>query len=124
MTDKNTTLQELKDMVTKFSLDRDWRKYHTQKQLAISICLEAAELLENFQWDGLTKQDKKNIEDELSDVLFNVLNFAIVSDIDIATSFRDKFKRIEEKFPVEKFNKDRDIVDDFNDVKKKYRAKK
>lgn len=122
--DRETTIQELKDLVIKFRDERGWKHHHTPKSLAISITLEAAELLEHFQWDDYTKSDKQGLADELADILFNMLNFADVTDIDIATAFLDKFKRVEKKYPTEIFNPGHDDKAAYNQIKQDYRKGK
>lgn len=122
--DAATSLQDLKDMVVRFREDRGWRRHHSPKNLAISICIEAAELLEHFQWDDYSQQDKQAISDELADIIFNCLNFADIMDIDISTAFRDKFKRVEKKYPVELFNPNHDSSADYNRIKRAYRETK
>jgi len=122
--DKDTTIQELKDLIIKFSEERGWERHHTPKNLAISICLEAAELLEHFQWDEYNQNDKQKIADELADIITYAANFAQVMDIDIASSFKDKLKRSEKKYPVSLFNKDRVGEDDFFKIKQDYRKGK
>ena len=121
--DSQTTIQELKDLVIKFRDDRGFGKQHSGKNLAITICLEAAELLEHYQWDE-NAEDKKKLADELSDILFNVLNFADVNSIDLSTAFYDKFQRVVEKYPVEVFNEKRDSTEEYKLIKKKYRQNK
>ena len=121
--DAATTIQELKDLIAKFSKERDWGRHHTPKNLALSISIEAAELMEHFQWDEYHKEDKAAIAAELSDILAYAFNFANVMDIDIATAFRDKIKKIEKKYPVEVFNKDNVGKDEFFKIKKDYRRK-
>lgn len=121
--DAETTLQELKDLIAKFSKERDWGRHHTPKNLALSITIEAAELLEHFQWDEYHKEDKQAIASELADILAYVFNFANAMDIDIAMAYRKKMKAIEKKFPVELFNKERVGQDDFFRIKKEYRRK-
>jgi NTP pyrophosphatase (non-canonical NTP hydrolase) len=121
--DTETTLQELKDLIDKFSKERDWDRHHTPKNLALSISIEAAELMEHFQWDEYQQDDKDAMAAELSDILAYVFNFANVMDIDIATAFRDKLKKIEKKYPVEIFNKDNLSKDEFFRIKKEYRRK-
>ncbi len=121
--DSGTTVQELKNLIARFSEERDWGRHHTPKNLALSICIEAAELLEHFQWDEYQKDDRKAIENELADILAYLLNFANVMDIDVATAYRTKIKAIEKKFPVEKFNKDQVNRDEFFRIKKAYRQK-
>jgi dCTP diphosphatase len=122
--DTSTNLQELKDMVIKFRDERGWIRHHSPKNLAISICLEAAELLEHFQWDDYSQQGKQEVADELADIMFNCFNFADIMDIDMSTAFRDKFKKIEKKYPVEIFHPDHDSREDYNRIKQAYRHKK
>lgn len=121
--DAETTIQELKDLIAKFSEERGWGRHHTPKNLALSIVIEAAELMEHFQWDEYHKEDKEEIAAELADILAYVFNFANVMDIDIAGAYRDKLKKIAKKYPTELFNKDRVGNDDFFRIKKEYRRK-
>lgn len=121
--DSETTLQELKDLVKRFEEQRGWEHHHNPKNVAISLCIEAAELMEHFQWDSYQKRDKQAIADELADVFFNCLNFAISMDIDLASAFRSKFKRIEKKYPVELFNPNSDNPEDYFRIKSEYRQK-
>lgn len=122
--DDETTLQELKDLVTKFTAERHWEKHHAPKNLAMNIAIEAAELMEHYVWDRAGEPDKQEVADELADVFFNVLNFAQSQNIDLAEAFISKFERLQVKYPVEKFNKDRDDLDEYRSIKKAYRASK
>ncbi len=122
--DNETTLQELKDLVRKFETERGWQKHHSPKNVAISLCIEAAELLEHFQWDEYRQEDKQAIADELADVIFNCLNFANQMDIDITSAFMKKFERIQKKYPVELFNPGNDSAKEYFRIKKEYRKKK
>ncbi len=121
--DSETTLQELKDLVNKFEQERGWQKHHNPKNVAISLCIEAAELLEHFQWDEYRQEDKQAIADELADVIFNCLNFANQMDIDISAAFMSKFERIQMKYPVDTFNPDNDSAEEYFRIKKNYRGK-
>lgn len=121
--DAETTLKGLKDLVHKFEQERGWAKHHTPKNVAVSLCIEAAELLEHFQWDEYRQEDKQAIADELADVVFNCLNFANQMDIDITTAFMDKFERIQKKYPVEVFNPGNDSAEEYFRIKKNYRQK-
>ena len=97
--------QETIDQVLKFRDDRNWRQFHNPKDLAISICLEAAELLEVFQWSAEDVQcgDKKDkIREELADVLNYCVLMADVCGLDMDEIVQEKIKRNEEKYPVEK----------------------
>ncbi len=119
--DSDTTIQELKDLVVAFRDERDWKKHHTPKNLAMSISIEAAELMELFQWDDYTKRDHDKISDELSDILAYCFNFADVMDIDIASAYRSKLERAAQKYPTELFSKDKDGPDDYDRIKQSYR---
>ena len=103
------SIKELQRLVTEFIQKRDWIKYHTPKNLAMSIAIEAAEILELFQW--LTNEEAlkivetdrhlvKNLEDELADVMIYCLSLCSIAGIDINQAIRDKLLRNEERFPV------------------------
>lgn len=91
--------------VIKFRDDRNWRQFHTPKDLALSLSLEAAELLEVFQWSGANlecceKRDK--IREEVADVLSYCILMADVCGFDLDEIMNEKITRNEEKYPVEK----------------------
>ncbi len=105
-----TTIGELSSLVADFISRRDWNKYHTPKNLAMSISIEAAEIMELFQW--VTNEEasenlqndpsvKIALEDELADVMIYCLSMANTCDIDIAHSIRRKLTENESRFPVE-----------------------
>ena len=106
MSDSSTTIQQLKDSVEQFKLNRNWGQYHTPQDLAVSISIEAAELLEIFQWglrDTELKRDKiARVKEELADVLIYCLSMANAIDADVATIVNDKIKINAEKYPLEK----------------------
>jgi dCTP diphosphatase len=81
---------------------RDWDQFHTPKNMAISLSLEASELLENFQWlkegDAIPTQA---IADEMADVLYWLLRMSDVLKIDLDKAFWEKIKKSEAKYPVE-----------------------
>ncbi|HVV66534.1 MAG TPA: nucleotide pyrophosphohydrolase [Candidatus Saccharimonadales bacterium] len=121
--DPDTTIQELKDLIAQFAAERDWERHHTPKNLALSISIEAAELLEHFQWDEYHQDDKEAMASELADILAYAFNFANVMDIDVASAFRKKLEKVNKKYPVEIFNKNNVGKDDFFRIKKEYRKK-
>ena len=91
--------------VLKFRDDRDWRQFHTPKDLAISMSLEAAELLEVFQWSGadLECRDKmEQIREELADVLSYCILMADVCGLDLDEIMNEKVGKNEAKYPVDK----------------------
>ena len=91
--------------VIQFRDDRDWRQFHTPKDLAISLSLEAAELLEVFQWSGtdLECRDKLGqIREELADVLSYCVLMADVCGLDLDEILNEKVDKNTAKYPVEK----------------------
>ena len=108
--------EETIKQILKFRDDRDWKQFHNPKDLAISISLEAAELLEVFQWSGTDvsndgKQEK--IKEELADVLNYCVLMADACGLDIDEIVQEKIKVNNEKYPVskakgkkEKYNKE------------------
>lgn len=97
--------QETINQVLKFRDDRNWKQFHNPKDLAISISLEAAELLEVFQWSAgdLTCEKKKDkISEELADVVNYCILMADTCGLDLDKIVQEKIKRNNEKYPVEK----------------------
>lgn len=97
--------EETIKQILKFRDDRDWKQFHNPKDLAISISLEAAELLEVFQWSGTDvsnegKQEK--IKEELADVLKYCVLMADACGLDIDEIVQEKIKVNNEKYPVSK----------------------
>src|SRR5712692_5202111 len=100
----------LRKHVSNFRDERNWLKDNTPKILAISISVQAAELLEHFQWksdeqirEGLKDRIKKNqVSDELADVLILCLSFSDVMGIDISEAIEAKLRKAAEKYPVMK----------------------
>ena len=97
--------EETVQKVLKFRDDRDWKQYHNPKDLAISISLEAAELLEVFQWSGtdITDDGKKDkIKEELADVVNYCILMADACGLDLDEIVQDKIKINNLKYPVDK----------------------
>ena len=97
--------QETIDQVLKFRDDRNWKQFHNPKDLAISISLEAAELLEIFQWSGedvYCRDKMEQIREELADVLNYSILMADACGLDLDEIIRGKVKKNNEKYPVEK----------------------
>lgn len=105
--DNNTTVKELRQLVREFVAARNWERFHQSKNLAMSIAIEAAELLEHFQWvtDGegqdllLNEEQKAEIGAELADVLIYCISFANQAGLDISQIIRDKMAKNELRFP-------------------------
>lgn len=101
-------LMELRDKLRAFTREREWDRYHTPKNLAMALIVEAAELAEHFQWltaeESQSPQDGKRekIRDELADVLIYLVELADTLDIDLAAAARGKIEKNALKYPVEK----------------------
>ena len=96
--------QETMDQVLRFRDERDWKQFHNPKDLAISICLEAAELLEVFQWSGedtWCREKMDQIQEEMADVLIYSLMMADACQLDVDAIIREKLKRNAEKYPAD-----------------------
>ena len=107
--DTNITIEELKNVVKRFCEDRDWDQFHNPKELAIGIATEAGELLQRFRFkseEDMTKMmqssTKQAIEEELADVLYFVLRFAQMNNIDLSDALVNKVRKNDEKYPVQK----------------------
>lgn len=111
MADHETTLNDLKTRMASFVNAREWAQFHAPKNLAMSLSIEAAELMEHFQW--ITVDDSQEIKNdpkvkeavaqEMSDVLSYLVALANVMDIDIAEAFFEKIKLNELKYPIDQF---------------------
>jgi len=101
-------IHKLQKRIVDFRDARDWKQFHNPKDMAISLVLEASELLEHFQWktkeeiEVHLKNKKTDIADELADVLYWVLLISNDLDIDIVSEFERKMKSNESKYSVEK----------------------
>ena len=101
-------IEELTKRVIAFREARDWKQFHNPKDVAISLSLEAAEVLEHFQWkskeeiEKYVKTNKDDIGEELADVFNWVLILSHDLGIDITEASSKKIKKNEEKYPVEK----------------------
>ena len=93
-------MDELIEDIMKFQEERDWKKFHTPENLAKSISIEAAELLEHFQWQK--EYDVGEVSEELADVLIYCIYMADALDLDIEEIIRDKMVKNAMKYPVEK----------------------
>ena len=92
--------KSIKDAIIKVRDDRDWKQFHSPENLAKSISIEAAELLENFQWTS--DYSKEKVVDELADVIIYCVLLSDVLDVDIDEIVKSKLKKNIEKYPVDK----------------------
>jgi len=111
MSDKNTNIQELKDLLQKFKKERNWGQFHDVKNLAEAISIEAGELQELFLWqkpeDLMVKiksddKFKEEVGEELADVITFCLNLANAADLDVSEIVKDKIEKNAKKYTVEK----------------------
>jgi len=100
---------ELKRKILDFRSNRDWEKYHKPKDLAVSIVLEAAELLENFQWktdeesaEMLKGKARKAIEEEIADIAMYLTYLSHDLGIDLETIMADKLEKNKIKYPADR----------------------
>jgi dCTP diphosphatase len=106
MKKRPATLNELRDALRRFAAARDWEQFHTPKNLAMALTVEAAELLEQFQWltpaqsARLDGKRKRAVADEIADVLLYLTRLADVLDIDALAAARRKIRLNARKYPV------------------------
>lgn len=93
-------MEEIAKRLRKFRDERDWAQFHSPENLVKSIVIEAAELLENFQWDSTYKEE--NVKDELADVMNYCVMLADQLGIDVIENMHRKIDENEMKYPVEK----------------------
>ena len=106
MPDDTIRIRELKKKIRDFVRERNWEKYHHPKELAISISIEAAELLEVFQWDEKAdiqeiKNDQETMEKikgEIADVMMYVLSLSNQLDLDLSEAIFSKLERNRTKY--------------------------
>lgn len=110
--DNELSIFELRKKIAVFISEREWEKFHTPKNLAESISIEAAELLEIFQWVesaesrryAQRKENRERICEELADVVIYCLNMANTMDIDLSDSVINKIEKNTKKYPKDKFH--------------------
>ncbi|MBU8877955.1 nucleotide pyrophosphohydrolase [Bacillus sp. FJAT-29790] len=98
-------MKELIEEIIQFRDERDWKQFHNAKDLAISLSLEASELLENFQWKTSGEAIEKNIEkikDELADVVIYSILLSSELSIDLEEIVKKKMEKNNLKYPIEK----------------------
>lgn len=106
-TDTSTNISYLISQVREFLKERDWEKYHNPKDLAESICIEAAELLQLFQWTKAEESDQfkkkplkvQRIKEELADVFIYCLSMANTLKVDLTTAILGKIEHNKKKYP-------------------------
>ncbi len=106
--ERPASLDALRDLLRQFAAERDWDQFHSPKNLAIALSVEAAELLEHFQWMPETESTalagdlKARIQDEVADVLLYLIRLADKLEIDLLAAASDKIQLNAKKYPIEK----------------------
>jgi dCTP diphosphatase len=111
MADSTTTIAELKQLVAEFVAARDWRQFHAPKNLSMSLAIEAAELMEHFQWISPEESralaadaDRLSaIGEELADVICYALAMSNELGLDLSTTVRRKMAKNEQKYPADEY---------------------
>lgn len=102
-------IEELTKIVTDFCKKRNWDQFHKPKDVAMSVSIEAGEILEHFQWrsdeeiKNYIKKHKNEIGSEIADVLFYLLLLSNKTDINMTKAFKQKMKLNNKKYPIKKF---------------------
>ncbi len=106
MRDDRTRVAELRELVRRFVDARDWGKYHSPKNLAMSISIEASELMELFQWCTVEEagrvrgtEEMARVREEIADVLIYCFSLANQLDIDLASAVSEKMDQNARRFP-------------------------
>lgn len=104
-----TSIEELTAQIRRFRDERDWLRFHDPKNLAASVCVEAAELLELFQFTPsgeasfrAAAERKERLSEEIADVAIYLLGLADLAGIDLAQAIHDKMRKNAVKYPVDK----------------------
>ena len=113
--EKKLSVAEFQQLVDDYVTERDWKKYHKPKDIAISVAIESSELLELFQWKPdpmetgkLDKELKARIGEELADIVIYSACMANALDIDLSEVLLDKIKKNRRKYPAEEIAKAKD----------------
>ena len=122
--DDKVTFQDIKDYHRRFTKERKWEAFHDPKSVAMSIAIEAAELMEIFQWTNaeesfaLKNNEKEctHIKEELSDVIMYCMSMANIMDIDVSEALADKIKKNEAKYPKDD-NRYTELIDENGNVR-------
>ena len=108
MISRMSNIDEIIQKIKKFRDERDWMQFHDHKNMAISIVIEAVELLENFQWkskaevEKYVKEHKGDIEEEIADIAIYLFELADNLGIDLAEAMERKLEKNAKKYPVDK----------------------
>jgi len=99
-------MNTLRDALRKFAAERDWDQFHSPKNLAIALSVEASELLEHFQWlteaqsSALASEKREEVRDEMADVLLYLVRLADKLDVDLVDAAEKKIAKNAKKYPA------------------------
>ena len=108
--DSSTRVEQLRDMVSHFVAERDWHQFHAPKNISMALAIEAAELMEHFQWitveasrADMDLEKRTAIGEEIADVMCYAMALCNEMDFDVATLMREKMKKNVAKYPADEF---------------------
>ena len=102
------SIAELTNQINTFRDERDWKQFHNPKDMAVSISIEVAELLENFQWKNATECEehvqinRESVAGEMADVAIYLFELADLLEVDLGREMLRKLKKNAVKYPIEK----------------------
>ena len=105
---ERSAIEELRDELRRFAAERNWQQFHSPKNLSMALSVEAAELLELFQWKseyetrGLSDVDLARAREELADVLLYLISLADCLGVNLVAAAKEKLRVNAEKYPVDK----------------------
>jgi dCTP diphosphatase len=110
MSDNDTKIKDLKIQVADFIRERDWEQFHNPKDLAMSISIESAELMEIFQWKTSKEYSEikpgsslyNKVKEELADIIIYSISLSNTTGIDISEAIIQKLSKNSEKYPIDK----------------------
>ncbi|HWW08093.1 nucleotide pyrophosphohydrolase [Collimonas sp.] len=117
----NGEFANLRDQIRQFVTERDWDQFHTPKNLSSALCVEAAELLEHFQWlqtgngDELSPEKLQQVRHEMADVLVYLIRLADKLDVDLSAAVSEKMVLNRLKYPADKVRGDARKYSEYKD---------
>lgn len=111
MQDKDTTVDRIKGAIAEFIKERDWEQFHSPKNLSMSITIEAAELMELFQWmdvdearsRSMQPDCRRRIEEEIADIAIYILSLCNTLGLDLSSCIERKIEKNRRKYPRERY---------------------
>lgn len=101
-------IKEIIEKIKRFRDERDWMQFHDPKNMAVSVIIEASELLEHFQWktkkevERYVEENKENVQDEIADIALYLFELADNLGIDLLDAMEKKLGKNKKKYPVKK----------------------